>query len=96
MEHPWHKEVLLVYLEIRGLERLSFRERQAVMLKESGRSIEQIAKTLKISTNSVSTILTRAKAKGYQVVCIISQSELGLEDSFLEEDDQENEGNQKK
>jgi lambda repressor-like predicted transcriptional regulator len=55
------------------------------MLKESGSSIEKIARILKISTSSVSTILARAKAKGYQIVAIVSESELGLEDMLTEE-----------
>ena len=36
-------------LEIRGLEKLSFRERQVVALKEMGSSAEQIAKRLNVS-----------------------------------------------
>jgi DNA-directed RNA polymerase specialized sigma24 family protein len=67
-----------VHLEIRGLEKLSFRERQAVVLKETGRSLEEIAKYLKISSSSVSTLLTRAKNKKYEIVCIIPGEELGL------------------
>ena len=67
-----------MHLEIRGLEKLSFRERQAVMLKESGQSLEQIGKRLKLSTSSVATLLTRAKGKGYEIVCIIPGGELGL------------------
>lgn len=74
-----------MHIEIRGLEKLSFRERQAVMLKESGSSIEKIARILKIGTSSVSTILARAKAKGYQIVAIVSENELGLEDMLTEE-----------
>ncbi|HBW36987.1 MAG TPA: RNA polymerase subunit sigma-24, partial [Desulfosporosinus sp.] len=35
-----------MHIEIRGLEKLSFRERQAVILKESGKSVEDIAKKL--------------------------------------------------
>lgn len=68
-----------MHLEIRGLEKLSFRERQAVMLKETGQSLEQIAKRLKISPSSVTTLLARAKGKGYQIVCIIPGEEIGLE-----------------
>ncbi|ADY54578.1 RNA polymerase, sigma-24 subunit, ECF subfamily [Syntrophobotulus glycolicus DSM 8271] len=74
-----------MHVEIRGLERLSFRERQAVILKESGNSIEKIARILKISTSSVSTILARAKTKGYQIIAIIPENELGLEETLTEE-----------
>lgn len=73
--------------EIRGLEKLSFRERQVVVLKESGRSTEEIAKRLKLSSSSVATLLMRAKNKGYAVVCIIPEEELGLGG-----DDQDEEG----
>ncbi len=67
-----------MHLEIRGLEKLSFRERQTVMLKESGQTLEQIAKRLGVSSSSVATLLTRAKTKGYEIVCIIPGQELGL------------------
>ncbi|WP_206811386.1 sigma factor-like helix-turn-helix DNA-binding protein [Paradesulfitobacterium ferrireducens] len=78
-----------MHLEIRGLEKLSFRERQAVMLKESGQSLEQIGKRLRLSPSSVATLLARAKNKGYEIVCIIPGGELGLEgeDTFDEETD---------
>ncbi|MGE5373095.1 MAG: sigma factor-like helix-turn-helix DNA-binding protein [Solirubrobacterales bacterium] len=65
-------------IEIRGAEHLSFRERQAVVLKETGRSTEEIAKTLKISGSTVSTLLSRARSKGYEVVIVIPGSALGL------------------
>lgn len=74
-----------MHWEVRGLEKLSFRERQAIMLKESGRSSEDIAKILKVSVSSISTMLARAKAKGYQIVGIISDSELGLHNSLVED-----------
>jgi len=74
-----------VHWEIRGLEKLSFRERQAVMLKESGRTSEEIADILKISLSSVSTMLARAKTKGYQIVGILQDSELGLDYSLAED-----------
>lgn len=67
-----------MHLEIRGLEKLSFRERQAVMLKESGQTVEQVAKRLNLTVNSVATLLARAKTKGYEIVCIIPGQELGL------------------
>ncbi len=74
-----------MHWEIRGLEKLSFRERQAVMLKESGRTSEEIADILKISLSSVSTMLARAKTKGYQIVGILQDSELGLDYSLAED-----------
>ncbi|TCX49058.1 MULTISPECIES: sigma factor-like helix-turn-helix DNA-binding protein [unclassified Dehalobacter] len=78
-----------MHWEIRGLEKLSFRERQAVMLKESGHSVEDIAKVLGISSSSVSTMLVRAKTKGYQIIGIIQDHELGL--NYPLEDDEGNE-----
>ncbi len=79
-----------MHWEIRGLEKLSFRERQAVMLKESGHSSEDVAKILNVSISSVSTMLARAKTKGYQIVGIITDSEFGLNYPVVE-DVQENE-----
>lgn len=73
-------------LEIRGLEKLSFRERQAVILKESGKSLETIAKQLHLGQSSVATLLTRARSKGYEIVCIISSGELGLGGEELDEE----------
>lgn len=58
-------------IEIRGAEKLSFRERQVVVLKEMGRSNDTIAKVLKISSSTVATLLNRARNKGYEVVIII-------------------------
>lgn len=65
-------------IEIRGAERLSFRERQVVVLKETGLAADEIARRLGISTGSVATHFARAKAKGYQVVIIISGDPLNL------------------
>ena len=67
-----------MHIEIRGLEKLSFRERQAVMLKESGKPSEIIARQLQLSQSSVATLLARARSKGYDIVCIIPGNELGL------------------
>lgn len=78
-----------MHWEIRGLEKLSFRERQAVMLKESGRSSDEIAGILRISVSSVSTMLARAKAKGYQIVGIIPDHELGLGNIEVEDEKDE-------
>ncbi|HHW25975.1 MAG TPA: sigma-70 family RNA polymerase sigma factor [Firmicutes bacterium] len=78
-------------IEIRGAERLSFRERQVVVLKETGYSAQDIAARLNISQSSVATLYNRAKSKGYQVVIVISGDPLNLygnnEPDELEEED---------
>jgi DNA-directed RNA polymerase specialized sigma24 family protein len=73
-------------IEIRGLERLSFRERQVVVLKESGSSNQQVAARLGMSQSTVATLYHRARGKGYQVVAILPGEALGV---FDEPDDQE-------
>lgn len=65
-------------IEIRGLERLSFRERQVVALKETGSSNDQVAKKLGVSSATVATLYNRARNKGYQVVLIIGGDPLGV------------------
>lgn len=65
-------------IEIRGAERLSFRERQVVTLKEMGYSSEAIAKKLGIGQGTVATLFNRARTKGYQVVIVISGDPLSL------------------
>ena len=70
--------LLYMQLEIRGAERLSFREKQVVTLKEMGQTTEAIAKKLNISASSVATIYNRAKTKGYQVVIVLSGDPLGI------------------
>ncbi|HHV78567.1 MAG TPA: sigma-70 family RNA polymerase sigma factor [Firmicutes bacterium] len=65
-------------VEIRGAERLSFRERQVVVLKEMGYSTEQIADRLGIAPSSVATLYNRAKVKGYEVVIVISGDPLAV------------------
>ena len=65
-------------IEIRGVEKLSFRERQVVVLKETGKSSEEISKTLRISTSTVATLFNRARAKGYEVVIILPGDTLGF------------------
>lgn len=74
-------------IEIRGAEKLSFRERQVVVLKESGYSSEAIAKRLGISTGTVATLLNRAKSKGYQVVIVLPGDALGIFGDMDGEDD---------
>lgn len=72
-------------IEIRGAEKLSFRERQVVALKEMGRSSEAIAKRLKLSTGTVATLYNRAKTKGYEVVMILEGDPLSLFDAAGDE-----------
>lgn len=63
-----------MHLEIRGAEKLSFREKQAVVLKELGYSNEEIARELGVTPATVATVLTRARSKGYEVIIIIPTS----------------------
>lgn len=65
-------------IEIRGAEKLSFRERQVVVLKEMGKSTEEIARTLKISASTIATLFNRARSKGYEVVIVLPGDTLGL------------------
>jgi len=65
-------------IEIRGAEKLSFRERQVVTLKEMGYSNENIAKKLGLTGSTVATLFNRARNKGYEVVIIIPGNALGL------------------
>jgi transposase len=65
-------------IEIRGVENLSFRERQVVTLKEMGESTERIAKRLQLTPSTVGTLYNRAKTKGYEVVIVLPGSALGL------------------
>ena len=67
-----------MHIEIRGIENLSFRERQVVTLKEMGHSNEEIAKKLNLSSSTVATLYSRARSKGYQVVIIIPGDSMGL------------------
>ena len=73
-------------IEIRGMERLSFRERQVVALKETGQSNEKVAKKLGLAPATVATLYNRAKSKGYEVVLVISGDPLGV---FGDDDDEE-------
>lgn len=74
-------------IEIRGLERLSFRERQVVVLKESGRSNQEVAAQLGMSASTVATLYHRARTKGYNVVVILPGEVLGLGAGDTEGDD---------
>ncbi|HEX3032619.1 MAG TPA: sigma factor-like helix-turn-helix DNA-binding protein [Bacillota bacterium] len=75
-----------MHMEIRGAEKLSFRERQVVTLKEMGYPTERIAKQLNLSTATVGTLYNRARGKGYQVVMVIPGLEMGLMDNSVEEE----------
>lgn len=68
-------------IEIRGVERLSFRERQVVSLKEMGLGNTDVAARLHLSPATVATLYSRAKNKGYQVVIIMSGDPLNVFDS---------------
>lgn len=72
-------------IEIRGVEKLSFRERQVVVLREMGRSTAEIAEQLKLAPSTVATLLNRAKSKGYQVVIILPGDTLGIFGDLQEE-----------
>lgn len=74
-------------IEIRGAEKLSFREKQVVTLREMGTSVDKIAKKLKISSSTVATLLSRAKSKGYQVVIVIPGDSLNIFDYDDDDDD---------
>ena len=65
-------------LEIRGLERLSHRERQVVARKETGMGNDAVAKRLGLKPGTVATLYNRARAKGYQVVLVIAGDPLGV------------------
>ena len=68
-------------IELRGAEKLSFREKQVVTLKETGVSAQEIAKRLGIAASSVATLYQRARQKGYETVIVIPGEALGLFDS---------------
>lgn len=72
-------------IEIRGAEKLSFRERQVVALKEMGQSSEAIARRLRLSPGTVATLYNRAKTKGYEVVMVLEGDPLSLFDAADDE-----------
>jgi DNA-directed RNA polymerase specialized sigma24 family protein len=65
-------------IEIRGAEKLSFRERQVVILKEMGKSTEEITRTLKVTSSTVATLYHRARTKGYEVVIVLPGNVMGI------------------
>lgn len=79
--------MVLLRLEIRGVEKLSFRERQVVILKEMGLGNEEIGRRLQLSTASVATLYRRARTKGYEVVVVLPGDRLGLLEEGVEEPD---------
>lgn len=76
-------------LEIRGAEKLSFREKQVVAMKETGRSSSEISQVLGISQSSIATIYNRARTKGYEVVIVIPGEVLNI--SVPEQEDRSDE-----
>ncbi|MDD4172531.1 MAG: sigma factor-like helix-turn-helix DNA-binding protein [Syntrophomonas sp.] len=76
-------------IEIRGAEKLSFRERQVVVLKEMGKSSAEISRTLKISTSTVATLYNRARTKGYELVIVLPGDTLGIFEGENEDDEDE-------
>ncbi|MBC7106145.1 MAG: sigma-70 region 4 domain-containing protein [Firmicutes bacterium] len=60
-----------MHLEIRKMQGLSFRERQVVILKETGHTTGEIARRLGLSPGTVATLYNRARSKGYEVVAVI-------------------------
>lgn len=68
------------------VEELSFRERQVVVLKETGHANAAIAKRLGINEATVATLLYRARHKGYEVVIVLPGASLGLPAEFNEEE----------
>ncbi len=75
-----------MHIEIRGAQKLSFREKQVVTLKETGVGAKQIALRLKMSESSVATLYQRARAKGYETVIVIEGDALGLIETDETED----------
>ena len=65
-------------LEIRGVQELSFRERQVVVLKETGHSNTAIARMLGIGEATVATLNHRARQKGFEVVIVLPGTVVGL------------------
>ncbi|HPZ43519.1 MAG TPA: sigma factor-like helix-turn-helix DNA-binding protein [Bacillota bacterium] len=74
-------------IEIRGVEKLSFRERQVVTMKEMGYSTGEIARQLGLVASTVSTLYNRARTKGYEVVIIIPGHNLGIFGTSEEEEE---------
>ena len=67
-----------MHIEIRGAEKLSFRERQVVILKEMGKSTEEITRTLQVTASTVATLYHRARTKGYELVIVLPGNIMGI------------------
>lgn len=65
-------------LEIHGVENLSWRERQVVALKETGLGTDSIAGRLGLAPATVTTLLNRARRKGYRVVLVVDGDPLAI------------------
>lgn len=80
-----------MHIEIRGAEKLSFREKQVVVLKETGIAARDIAARLGLAESSVATLYNRARAKGYETVIVIPGDALGIfgEEASILEDSEE-------
>ena len=76
-------------IEIRNAQNLSFREKQVVVMKESGATAAKIAKQLKVAESTVATLYNRARSKGYETVIVIPGDVLGLYESDEDADEQE-------
>jgi len=74
-------------IEIRNAQNLSFREKQVVVLKESGVTAKQISKKLNLAESTVATLYNRARSKGYETVIVLPGDILGLYESDEAEDD---------
>ena len=74
-------------IEIHNAQNLSFREKQVVVLKESGVSSAVIAKKLKIAESTVATLYNRARGKGYETVIVIPGDVLALYDDGEDENE---------
>lgn len=75
-------------IEIRNAQNLSFREKQVVVLKESGVAAAQIAKQLHLAESTVATLYNRARGKGYETVIIIPGEILGLHGNGEDDNEQ--------
>lgn len=80
-----------MHIEIRGAEKLSFRERQVVILKEMGKSTEEITRTLKVTPSTVATLYHRARTKGYEVVIVLPGNIMGISGEEDDNDQDESE-----
>jgi FixJ family two-component response regulator len=76
-------------IEIRGAEKLSYREKQVVTLKESGMAAKNIAQKLRLAESTVATLYNRARGKGYETVIVLPGEVLGIFDEDIITEDAE-------